>query len=506
MEINNRRIAKNAFLMYMRMFILMPISLYTSRVILNTLGVEDFGIYNVVGGVIAMLGFLNASLSGASSRFITFNIGIGDHKKLKRTFGNILSIHALLALIILLLGETICLWFVYTQLQIPQPRFDAAIWVYHFSVISAILSILTVPYNSTIIAHEHMSAFAYLGIFDGIARLAIALMVNVSTYDKLILYALLLLLLQIFDFIVYTVYSTLHFEETKSRPVLDKTEFYSLFKFAGWVMTGNLAVIGSTHGFNILLNLFFGPAVNAARGIAVQLQNVVKNFCYNFQIALNPQITKSYAQEDYQNLSVLIIRSSRFSFFLMLFLSLPIILEAPILLKWWLNVVPDYTVQFLRWTLCSTIIYALANPIVHTINSSGNLKTFQIAESLVLSLVLPLSYIALKVYNCPPVIPFVIYFIIELLTQIVRLIIVLPVAKITMKTYLEEVIIPIFFVLLFSLPLPIFASMIISNQYINFFTVSALSIFSVGICTLYMGCNKGERAFVLNVIKEKIKR
>ena len=268
---NNRRIAKNTLLLYFRMLLMIGINLYTSRVILQVLGVEDFGINNVVGGVITMLGFLTGSLAGASSRYITYDLGKGDMEIMKKTFGNILSIHLLLAGLVVVIGETIGLWFMTTQLQIPETRETAAFWVYQFSIISFVLSVISVPYNASIIAHEKMSAFAYISIVDAVLKLLIVYLLLVISYDKLIVYAALFCCIQIFDRIVYSIYCRKHFEETRSKLSFDKKLFKEIFAFAGWTMNGSLAVIGYTQGINVLLNIFFGPAVNAARGIAVQV-------------------------------------------------------------------------------------------------------------------------------------------------------------------------------------------------------------------------------------------
>ena len=245
-----------------------------------------------------MLGFLTSSLAAASSRYITYDLGKGDIATMKKTFGNILSIHLLLAVIVILIGETVGLWFMTTQLQIPESRETAAFWVYQFSIVSFVLSVISVPYNASIIAHEKMSAFAYISIADAILKLVIVYLLLVIKlvivylllvipYDKLIVYAALFCCIQVFDRIVYSVYCRKHFEETRSGLNFDKKLFKEIFAFAGWTMNGNLAIIGYTQGINVLLNIFFGPAVNAARGIAVQVQNVTRQFCTNFQMALN---------------------------------------------------------------------------------------------------------------------------------------------------------------------------------------------------------------------------
>lgn len=399
---NNKRIAKNTLLLYVRMLFLMIISLYTSRVILNTLGVEDYGINNVVSGFIGMLGFLSGSLGAASSRFITYDLGIGDMVTMKRTFGNIVTIHLLLAVMILIFGETIGLWFVLNKLQIPENRMTAALWVYQFSIFSFMLSIVSVPYNATIIAHERMKAFAYISIVDAILKLLIVYLLVIIPYDKLIIYAILFFCIQVFDRVVYGVYCYRHFEETKTKLAFNKKLFKEIFSFAVWTMNGNLAVIGYTQGINVLLNMFFGPVVNAARGIAVQVQTVVQNFCNNFQMALNPQLTKSYAQKDLAHMQQLLKVSSKFSFFLLYIISLPLMLEAPLVLKWWLGIVPEHTINFLRLILCSSMLVALSNPLVVSVHATGKIKKFQAIEGTMLLCIVPIAYVLLKLFGIRP--------------------------------------------------------------------------------------------------------
>lgn len=494
---NNKRIAKNTLLLYVRMLFMMLVSLYTSRVVLNTLGVEDFGIYNVVGGVIAMLGFLTGSLGAASSRFITYDLGLGDMNVLKRTFGNIITIHLLLAFIILLIGETVGLWFVMNKLQIPETRMNAAFWVYQFSIFSSMLSVISVPYNAAIIAHERMSAFAYITIIDAILKLLIVYLLVVIPYDKLIVYAILLFLVMSFDRIIYGLYCTRRFEETRVRLTFDKKQFREIFSFAVWTMNGNLAVIGYTQGINILLNMFFGPVVNAARGIAVQVQGVVQNFCNNFQMALNPQITKSYAQKDLEHMHTLLIVSSKFSFFLLLLISLPLMFEAPLVLKWWLGVVPEHTVAFLRLILCSSMIISLSNPVVISVHATGEIRKFQAIEGTILLSIVPIAYLLLKFFDIRPEYVFCVHIIVEIITQYVRVKVAFPMISMKMKRYYRNVVVPIVLVTLTSPIIPLIVLFNIKQSVSAFFMVCIISV----LCTLFsifiIGCNKSERAIII---------
>ena len=506
---NNKRIAKNTLLLYVRMLFTMAIGLYTGRVVLNTLGVTDYGIYNVVGGVIAMLGFLTGSMSAASSRFITYDLGKGDMAVMKKTFGNILSIHFILAGIILFFGETIGLWFVLNKLQIPADRMTAALWVYQFSVFTSILSVISVPYNAAIIAHERMKAFAYIGIIDAVLKLLIVYMLLVIPFDKLKVYALLFFCIQVFDRVVYGVYCTRHFMETKAKPTFDGKLFKEIFSFAAWTMNGNLAVIGYTQGINILLNMFFGPAVNAARGVAVQVQGVVQNFCNNFQMALNPQLTKSYAQNDLQHMHQLLKVSSKFSFFMLFFISLPLMFEAPLVLKWWLGIVPEHTANFLRLILCSSMLITLSNPLVVSVHATGRIKRFQAIEGAMLLCIVPIAYLLLKLFGVAPEYVFCVHIVVEVCTQYARIRIVLPMIGMRVVEYVKEVVAPLVKVVVLAPILPLLVYHLTEPSVATFFLVCVVSVLSVSACVYFIGCTKREQEFAnkkISAIILKFKR
>lgn len=497
---NNNRIAKNTLLLYIRMFFMLLISLYTSRVVLSTLGIVDYGINNVVGGVITMLGFLTSSLGGASSRYITYNLGKGDMTVMKKTFGNILSIHFILAAIVLVIGETVGLWFMSTQLQIPPERETAALCVYQFSIFSSVLAVISVPYNATIIAHEKMSAFAYISIADAILKLLIVYLLVIIPYDKLIIYAILYFCIQAFDRIVYGVYCSRHFAETHTRLRYDGKLFREIFTFAGWTMNGNLAVIGYTQGLNILLNIFFGPAVNAARGIAVQVQGVCQQFCSNFQMALNPQLTKNYAQGDLDNMHRLLVKSSKFSFYILFFIVLPLMFKAEFVLKLWLGIVPEHTVTFLRLILIVGLLYTLSNPIIVSVHATGKLKKFQLIEGTMLLTIVPIAYILLKFFGIRPEYVFVVHIVVELCTQYARLRIVLPMIDMKLEDYFQSVIKPILLVVILSPWLPYIANTTVHEQWTSFFVVCIICVICISGCVYFIGCTKSERMF----IKEKL--
>ena len=498
---NNKRIAKNTLLLYVRMLFMMGVNLYTSRVVLNALGVVDFGINNVVGGVIAMLGFLTGSLSSASSRYITYDLGKGNIMMMKKTFGNILSIHFILAGVVLVVGETLGLWFVTTQLQIPEGRETAAFWVYQFSVLSSILGVISVPYNAAIIAHEEMSAFAYISIVDAVFKLLVAFFIVISPYDKLIVYALLIFLIMLFDRVLYGIYCSKHFEETKVHFSYDKKMFKEIFAFAAWTMNGNLAIIGFTQGINILLNIFFGPAVNAARGVAVQVQGVCQQFCGNFQMALNPQLTKCYAQGELEYMHKLLCKSSKFSFYILFFIVLPLMFEAPFVLKLWLGNVPEHTVNFLRLILVSSLLYSLSNPIIVSVHATGKLKKFQIIEGTMLLSIVPIAYVLLKYFCVIPEYVFLVHIIVESCTQIVRLKIVLPMINMQMVDYFKKVTLPIVVVVILTPLLPfVIHEISFANEFLAFLATCSLSVVSCLLIIYTIGCSSSERCFLNNKI------
>ena len=489
---NNKRIAKNTLLLYFRMLFMMAVSLFTSRVVLNTLGVEDYGIYNVVGGIVAMFGFINGSMSSATQRYITFALGKGDKNRLQTVFSTTLQIHTLIAGVIVLLGETIGLWFLYNKMQIPADRMDAAFWVLQCTIIAAVVMIISVPYNADIVAHEKMSAFAYISILEVVLKLAIVYMLLVFSFDKLVLYAFLLLAIQILIRFCYSYYCNKHFEETKYKHVWDKALFKEMTGFAGWSMFGNLAAVLFGQGLNMLLNVFFGPVVNAARGIAVQVQNAVQQFVGNFQMALNPQITKTYAQGEMHKL---MYRSARFSFFLLFFLSLPVLFETKFILTVWLKIVPDNTVVFLRIMLCTSLIYTLSNPLIIANQATGKVRKYQAICGIILLMILPISYISLRL-GLPAYSVFIVHFLMESLTQVVRMFLLRPLIGIRIRDYLRYIYSPVLWVIAVSVILPAFVYFNMEDTVIRFFIVGIVCVLSVSLTAYTLGLSSNERVFV----------
>lgn len=492
---NNKRIAKNTLLLYVRMLFMMAISLYTSRVVLNTLGVEDYGIYNVVGGVVAMFGFINGSMSSATQRYITFALGKDNFENLQKVFSTTLQIHILIAVLIVILGETVGLWFMYEKMQIPADRMDAAFWVLQCSIISTVVMIVSVPYNADIIAHEKMSAFAYISILEAVLKLAIVYVLLIGTFDKLILYAVLLLAVQILIRCCYSIYCNKHFKETIYKHVWDKHLFKEMTGFAGWSMFGNLSAVLFGQGLNMLLNVFFGPVVNAARAIAVQVQNAIQQFVGNFQMALNPQITKTYAKGEMNEMQKLMFRSARFSFYLLFFLSLPVLFETNFILTIWLKTVPENTVIFLRIMICTSLIYALANPLIIANQATGKVKRYQAVCGSILLLILPVSYIVLKL-GFPAYSVFIVHFVMESITQLARMIILRPLIGICIREYFKYIYTPVILVVLCSVILPFVVYESMNDTVLRFFTVCIVCVISVVTVAYTIGLSRNERIFV----------
>lgn len=494
---NNKRIAKNTLLLYFRMLFLLGVSLFTSRIVLNALGVVDYGLYNVVGGIIVMLGSLTGSLAGTSSRFITYELGVGDKERMRKVFGNVVFLHWLSAGVILLLAETVGIWFLNTQLQIPAGRETAAFWVYQLSIFSALMGIVSVPYNAAIVAHEKMGAFAYISILDAVMKLLVVYLLVKLPFDRLIVYAVLLFLIQIVDRVIYGVYCLRHFEETRAKSSYDKEIFRSIFSYSLWTLNGSLAYFGFTQGLNILLNMFFGPAVNAARGIAVQVQGVCQQFCGNFQMALNPQLTKSYAQGNLDYMHSLVVRSSKFSYYILFFLVLPLMYEAQFVLKIWLGIVPDHTVNFLRLVLFIGLLFTLSNPIFTSVHATGNVKRFQMIEATMLLFIVPIAWVLLKYFGVPPEVVFLVHIVMEIVTQIVRLYLVCPMINFSKRVYFTQVLKPIALVTLLAPILPYCIYILHLPAIASFFAVCFASVISCAVIIFYVGCTKHERAFLI---------
>lgn len=502
---NNKRIAKNTLLLYFRMFFMMAVSLYTSRVILRTLGVEDYGIYNVVGGFVTMFGFLNTALSAATQRYITFSLGKGNNEELLKVFSSCILTHAFIAFLVLLFAETVGLWFFYNKLVIPMERMDAAFWVFQCSIFSTIVLIMSVPYNADIIAHEAMSAFAYISIIEVILKLAIVYLLAISSIDKLVLYAFLLLVVQLTIRMIYTIYCKKHFQESVLHLTWDVKLFKEMIAFASWNLWGGVSNMLYTQGLNILLNLFFGPIVNAARGITVQVQNAVSQFANSFQMAINPQITKKYAQGDLGEMYKLIYRSSKFTFILLFIISLPVFCETEFILRIWLNTVPNYTVIFTRLMLCIVILDSIANPLMVSTAATGNVRKYQSIIGGTMILIVPISYLFLCIFNHPEIV-YVVHIFFCVITFAIRLLIIRPMIQLNIHDYIKKSILPIICILVASEVSMTIISIFLPQNMIWHLCNIILAIFFASFYSFILGLTTEEKSIVYNKALSILKR
>ncbi|MGL4519396.1 MAG: lipopolysaccharide biosynthesis protein [Phocaeicola sp.] len=404
---NNKRIAKNTLLLYLRMFIGMSVSLYTSRVVLNALGVDDYGIFNVVGGVVAMFSFINSSMGSATSRFLTFGIGKGDQEELRNIFSTALIVHIIIAGVIFVLGETVGLWFLENKLVISPERMNTARILYQFSILSTVIGITQVPYNALIIAHERMNIYAYMELLNVFIRLGVVWILLAFNGDRLLLYATLTLLTSTMFAIAYRAYCIRSFTESRFKLIIDKPVLSNMLSFSGWDLYGNMSVVARTQGVNMLINVFFGTAMNAAAGIAGSVQGSVMAFASNILTAIRPQIVKSYASGDYKYMSTLIYNASKYSFILLLLLSLPLMIEMPYVLRMWLKLVPDYAVDFTRWTLVFNFVANMSSVVISGIHATGKIKRPSLINGSLYMLVVPISYIFFM-NSTYPVTPYII--------------------------------------------------------------------------------------------------
>ncbi len=491
---NNKRIARNTLMLYFRMLFTLIVSLYTSRIVLQVLGVEDYGIYNVVGGIITMFTFINGAMVSSTQRYLNFELATGNDERLRNVFNTSLQIHALISVIIIFLGETIGLWLLCEKLVIPESRMTAAIWVYQCSIVSCAINIMSAPYNADIIAHEKMSAFAYISIFEVSLKLLIVYMLLALPYDKLIVYAVLILIVQLIIRFIYSNYCHRHFKESFFRASIDKSLFKEMSGFAGWNFVGNLASILFTQGLNMMLNIFFGPVVNAARGIAVQVQSTVTQFVTGFQTALNPQITKSYAIGNLDQMYSLMFRSARFSFLLLFFISLPVLFETNFLLTLWLKTVPENTVIFTQIIICISLMFTTANPCVVANQATGKVKKYQLVVGGILLSILPVSYIALRL-GAPAYSVFIIHLCAEIVAQFSRIFMLRKLIKLPIWLYMKNIYIPIFATVIISVIIPYILHTQFEEGWHRFILVFIACILSVGISAFFVGFTEKERKF-----------
>lgn len=498
-----KRIAKNTLLLYIRTFFTMSISLYTSRVILEALGMDDYGVYNVVGGIVGLLGIMSAPLINAVTRFLTYYMGLEDISNLNKVFSTSVIIQIALSCAVVFICETIGLWFLNHQLNIPSGSLNAANWVFQMSIISSVFGLVIIPYNAAIVAHEKMGIYAYFSIIEVVIKLIFVIVLTNIPSCRLVFYAFFLLCLSITMQLINFIYCKRHFLECSIKWELDKTIFKEISAFAGWNFFGNAANVMNSQGINILLNLFFGVVVNAARAIVSQVENAIKQFVSNFLIAINPQITKSFAQRDYEFIKKLACTSSKFSFYLFMLFGLPVWLESDIILKLWLNTVPEYTGIFLRLSMVVTAIILIGDSSYTIMMATGKIRNYQIIAVCLGIIVLPLSWLCYK-FGLPAYTCYILLIINYILVIVVRLYLLQLYIKSFLYWFLVNCVIPISKVLALTMLLTLFVT--------NYFHASLGRVFitvacttSFGITTIYFfGMSIVERSKLRTIISSKI--
>ena len=496
---NTKRIAKNTLMLYARMLFMMGIGLYTSRVILDKLGEIDFGIYSVVGGFVSTFIVISGAMTTATQRFLSFEIGKGTNGDVRGIFSTMLLIHIFLGVLVLLLGETIGLWFLNEYMNFPVERYGAANWVFQFSLFVFILNVINVPYIGVLIAYERMSAFAYFSIIDAVLKLAICYVIVITPFDRLIVYSALMALIQILLILIYYTYCRQTFSECRFQFKFNRAYGKEVTSFVSWNLIGSLAWVAKEQGANVVLNLFFGPTVNAARGIAYQVLSKLNGFVSNFQMAMNPQIIKHYAAGEREEMYKLVFRGAKLSYLLLLILSLPVAIEAQLILEVWLKDVPNYTTVFLQLALLTALLDTLSNPLIVSMHASGKVRDYQIVVGGISLLTLPMVYMAFKM-GAQPYYAMLIGFVVEFVCHIARLYMLKHSIGFPMLQYLRSVTLAVLVITILAIFPPLIPFCTIENIPVRFFCVCILSVLSSLSLGFYLGFNRYER----NKIKRKV--
>lgn len=496
---NNKRIAKNTLLLYVRMMFIMIVSLYTSRLVLQILGVEDYGIYNVVGGVVSFIAFLNGSLNTATQRFLNYEMGRKNIEGMKSIFSMSLICYMGIAVVALFLAETVGYWFVTEKLVIPPQRLDAAIWVLHFSVATFVIHLFIVPYNAAVIAHEKMSIYAYISVGSVVMKLILIVVLQYVYYDKLWLYALMMMATSAIEALLYWGICLKLFEECHFQWRFDKHLFKGLFSFSGWMLSGTMTHLLYIQGVNILMNIYFGPACNAARAVAMQVNSAVSSFSTNFMTAVRPQIVKMYAEGNNNGMYRLVNNSSRFSFYLLFVMALPLILNMNLILELWLGDVPQDTVLFAQLVLVDLLIVSAYGPIAYVTQASGRIKEYQLMISLCFSAVVVFTWIVYGI-GCAAYVTFAISIVVDLIGYFLRLLILKRIYSFPIIEYAKVVLFPIVKVATLSIVL-LFMPLIFGYSVYNHFVGLIWSVLITGTTIWIVGMNKREKQLCTSKVR-----
>lgn len=500
---NNKRIAKNTIFLYIRMILVLLVSLVTTRVVLKALGVVDYGIYNVVAGFVSMFGFFNTSMSNGVQRFYNFRLGVNDESSVTEVYNTALQIQGLLAIIILILLETIGLWYMHTLMVIPAERMSTAMWVYQFSVLSMLLVILQIPYSAAIMAYERMDYFAFVSIFDVFAKLAIAYLLMSTSQDRLLLYGFLHLIVSLISFFLYYGYSKIHFKHLKIKFKYYENHFKQMLSFSGWNLFGTFAYMIKGQGLNMLLNTFFGPVVNAARGVSNMIMGGLQGFQGNIVVAFRPQLVKSYSAGEHSRVKNLFYSLSKISYLMLAMLSIPIIIELDYILNLWLgDVVPDYTKSFTILVLVNMVICSLNTPVSQVVHATGKMKNYQIATSIVICGILPISWVLLKLGYGPNIV-YITSLLMTIVNQIVCNIYLKKIFTYSIYEYIRKVILPCCMFTVLVPILPFIFMLLFPSSFIRLLTIGITSVIISCIVAYFVVLNQSEKALILNFIKRK---
>ena len=501
---SNKRIAKNTAFLYARMLVVMVVTFYMSRVILKVLGASDYGVYDVVGGIVTMMSFLNGALSASTSRFLTFELGKGNEDKLKRTFSASLNLHICIALLVLLFGETFGLWFLYEKLVIPPERLTAAFWVLQFSIITTIINFTQVPYSASLISHENMSIYAYVGLYEAFSKLAIVYLVSISPIDRLIFYALLLMVNTFCIQAFYRLYTKKKYAECRFRLIKDRALYKMLLGYSGWDLFGGLAIVCQSQGINIVLNLFFGPVVNAARAFASQVQSAVNMFISNFLIAVRPQVVKSYAEGDKEHMFYLTFTSAKFAYLLMLALILPICFEVDFILNIWLGeTMPSDTPVFVLIIMVTCLMETFHSASLMPYHAIGKIKLGNIVGGTLMMLALPISYIVLKM-GAPSYFVFIAIFAVNLTQMFWGWMIVQRYESFSYKRLIKGVYLPDFAITCLSIIAPVIIRSCMTPGWLRFFTLLIMTETILFLSTYYIALTRDNRTKIKTMILNRL--
>lgn len=501
----NRRIAKNTLMLYTRMLLIMVVSLYTSRVVLNTLGIEDYGIYNVVAGFVAMFGFMNNAMTSATQRFLSYELGLQNSNQIRNVFQMSLNIHLIMAIAVFLIAETLGLWYIRNKLVIPEGRELATVWVFRFSIYTLFLNIISVPYSSMIIAYERMRVFAGIGILEVCLKLLIVFILQWYGSDKLIFYAILTFCVAIIVRFFYGYYCNRKIQTTTFRFFWNNTLFKNMFNHVGWMFIGTSSQMLSYQGVNMLLNAFFGVTVNAARGVAFQVRGAVHSFVTNFMIAVRPQIIKSYAKGNYKEMNDLVFMAAKFSFYVLFYMSLPVLLMTETILQWWLKIIPENAIIFTRLIIIDLFFTVLFTSITTISQASNRIKIYQIVVSAGFILGFIFSYILFK-FGFPSYSAFIVMIFMSFISLLARLYVLKSQLSFPMNSFLVNVFFRCVGVALLSLPIPLWLTTLITDRTLQFFIVTLSTILSSTVVIWFVGVTKTEKFFIKNTVTKIISK